>query len=70
MSKKKFHLVKYLELSQGAGQLVAQLDIQVLSLKPAHEDPSVNNPFPRIGLTTRQSGDFSEGTKLRTKLRP
>lgn len=33
-------LVKYLELSQGAGQLVAQLNLHVLSLKPANKGPT------------------------------
>lgn len=39
MSKKKLEeFVKYLESSQGAGQLVTQLNLQVLSLKPANKE--------------------------------
>lgn len=37
--------MKYLESSQGAGQLIAQLDLQVLSLKPTNTDTHVYNRF-------------------------
>lgn len=43
MSKTKFQeFVKYLESSQGAGQLITQLNLQVLSLKPANKDSFYN----------------------------
>lgn len=35
--------VEYLESSQGAGQLVAQLNLHVLRLKPANKDQHVNS---------------------------
>lgn len=33
---KQAEVFKYLQFSQGAGQLIAQLNLQVLSLKPAN----------------------------------
>lgn len=39
--------VEYLESSQGTGQLVAQLNLHVLSLKPANKDQHVNSHFQR-----------------------